>query len=518
MKNNILIIDFENYNFSFENFNIIEVDSKNIDEKSFEKLDFIACIINALDFQKSFLLVKELKNFEMFSCVPMIITTIFYSKIFEIRTSFDDRIYYNQQDLIDEAYINKILNRQESCSLSHNLTVENLFITTKKYNSSLLSKSLSEIYLTGNRLEEAIKGIFSTIPLLCDSDITVLIVNNKMSTTAYIDAKETINRVNFDDFFKFCLHDNYQNFNFIDFKSVEKVFINKQIQETGSFNEKDFINSYFYSPVFDNKGNPIATLHFGNFANNYFSDDSFYEKAQDFAQKTGIIIEKILSFGNINREITDMKNLFSKFVPMEIIEEIVNQGQYKKKDERKTVAILFSDIRSFTNITESNKAEDVISFLNIYFNEMVKSIKKHGGYIDKFIGDAIVAVFDERNNENIADNALKAAISMLKNQQKIEVQSVKLPSIGFKIGIGLHLGEVIAGNIGSDRKMTYTVIGETTGIAEELESDTKKYTTDILLSRSLSESLDVMKKTIKSVGNDLFTVKEEFLNQDEQDG
>ena len=158
--------------------------------------------------------------------------------------------------------------------------------------------------------------------------------------------------------------------------------------------------------------------------------------------------------------------------------------------ETHEVTVLFCDIRSFTAMSEKMSASDVVLLLNKYFTALGKCITAHHGIINKYIGDAIMAIFGAPvQSENSARDAFEAAIDMRK--ALIEVNKAFKES-GFpelRFGIGIHTGPVFAGTIGAENRMEYTVIGDTVNTASRLESLCKTYTKDLLLSESSAEKL-----------------------------
>lgn len=151
--------------------------------------------------------------------------------------------------------------------------------------------------------------------------------------------------------------------------------------------------------------------------------------------------------------------------------------------ERKEVSILFSDIRGYTSLTEKMEAAEVVGLLNNYFETMVDAVFAYKGTLDKFIGDALMAVFGAPLPlENHAWMAVQAALDMRKRLAEFnrERQSATHPPI--RIGIGISSGEVVSGNIGSQKRMDYTVIGDGVDISSRLEGATKEYGCDIILS------------------------------------
>ncbi|NES81795.1 MAG: GAF domain-containing protein [Moorea sp. SIO2B7] len=152
--------------------------------------------------------------------------------------------------------------------------------------------------------------------------------------------------------------------------------------------------------------------------------------------------------------------------------------------ERKDVSILFSDIRGYTTLTENLEATEVVSLLNEYFETMVESVFQHQGTLDKFIGDALMAVYGAPLplTENHAWRAVQSALDMRRRLDEFNHRRIfdNQPLIHF--GIGINSGEVVSGNIGSRKRMDYTVIGDGVNLSSRLESVTKEYDCDIIIS------------------------------------
>ena len=155
------------------------------------------------------------------------------------------------------------------------------------------------------------------------------------------------------------------------------------------------------------------------------------------------------------------------------------------------MAILFSDIRSFTSISELNKPETIVAFLNRYFTTMCTIIKKHGGTVDKFIGDAIMALFGAPvSYEDNSRRAVAAAYEMREALEKVPLEDLILPpGMKFNIGIGIHYGDVIVGSIGSDDKTDYSVIGDNVNLASRMEGLTKNYGSMILVTEAVKKDI-----------------------------
>lgn len=182
-----------------------------------------------------------------------------------------------------------------------------------------------------------------------------------------------------------------------------------------------------------------------------------------------------------------VKNMFNKFHGSSVAEDLL-KGEIQLGGSKKTVTVFFSDIRDFTKFSEGHTPEQVVEMLNEYFQIMVKIINDNGGVVDKFIGDAIMAVWGAPNTtERDSQNAVKACIEMRQALAKLNVSRGDRGKVPIKIGMGLHRGEAISGTIGSSERMEYTVIGDTVNQASRIESSTKAFGTDLLLSENLAD-------------------------------
>jgi adenylate cyclase len=196
----------------------------------------------------------------------------------------------------------------------------------------------------------------------------------------------------------------------------------------------------------------------------------------------GILTESFAEMGRGLEEREKMKDAFGKFVNKEIAEQVL-KGEIKLGGERKKATVFFSDIRSFTAISEKLEPEEVVEFLNQYMTRMVNCVNDTKGVVDKYIGDAIMAVWGAPvSHGNDTENAINGALMMRK--ELIEFNKGrggdKKPVI--KIGCGFNTGAVLAGQIGSNERMEYTVIGDTVNLASRIEALNKPFGTDILVS------------------------------------
>lgn len=162
-----------------------------------------------------------------------------------------------------------------------------------------------------------------------------------------------------------------------------------------------------------------------------------------------------------------MQKSFGRYVSPEIIDMILaNPEESWLKGSRSEATVLFTDVRGFTSYSETREPEEVVEALNEYFRIVTGHILEYGGYVDKFIGDAVLAVFCVPiHHPDHAERALKAAIAMQKNLQGSDMKKNWLLS---RIGIGINSGVVVSGNLGSQIKMEYTVIGDSVNVASRI--------------------------------------------------
>ena len=200
---------------------------------------------------------------------------------------------------------------------------------------------------------------------------------------------------------------------------------------------------------------------------------------------------------NKNKE--KVKNAMGKYMSQDVMQRVVeNIDNLGLGGKRAVVTVLFADIRGFTSISEKMSAQQVSEILNEYFSEMEPIITSYNGIINKFIGDAIMAIFGEPiQDKNHAQNAVKCAYTMLKRVEKLHKKWYREGKPEIEIGIGINSGEVFVGNIGSVNRMEYTVIGDTVNLASRLESYNKMYKTKMLISTSTYKAVKNIVDVIK---------------------
>jgi adenylate cyclase len=186
-----------------------------------------------------------------------------------------------------------------------------------------------------------------------------------------------------------------------------------------------------------------------------------------------------------------VRSLFSRFISPEMVEQMMNTQDLNSLNKRSDVSIIFSDIRGFTTLSEKLAPEDVVALLNPYLEAMSEVIYKHGGTVDKYEGDAIIAFFGEPvHYADHAVRALRASLDMRKALEKLRNDWAKegRPS-QIEMGIGINSGEVFVGMVGSSQRINYTVIGDNANLASRLQDLTKTYSWPILISESTYESV-----------------------------
>ena len=212
-----------------------------------------------------------------------------------------------------------------------------------------------------------------------------------------------------------------------------------------------------------------------------------------------------------------IRNVFQLYVPKDVIEQVFINPEHMLVGDNRVLSILFADIRSFTSISEKMAPDDLVTALNRYFSAMVDVIMERGGVVDKYIGDAIMAFFgapvhhdDDALKSVLAGLAMIEALIAFNNGQR----ATKGPE--FHIGIGINYGIVTVGNIGCEKKMNYTVIGDMVNLASRLEGLTKKYHEPILVSESVQHKIkddlpcrliDIVAVKGKTKGVKIYTVR-----------
>jgi adenylate cyclase len=220
------------------------------------------------------------------------------------------------------------------------------------------------------------------------------------------------------------------------------------------------------------------------------------------------------------------RSIFQRYVPADVIDQVLRNPEAALVGDNRIISILFSDIRDFTRISEGVPPDELVSQLNRYFTDMVNIIVEKGGTIDKYIGDAIMAFFGAplRRKED-ALNSVLAGIEMLEAVERFNAKQVAQGRQPFRTGIGINYGVVTVGNIGTDKKMDYTIIGDMVNLASRMEGLTKKYHQPLLISESLYQKvkervpcrlIDTVAVKGKARGVRIYTAKKSLNDQENQ--
>jgi class 3 adenylate cyclase/HAMP domain-containing protein len=180
------------------------------------------------------------------------------------------------------------------------------------------------------------------------------------------------------------------------------------------------------------------------------------------------------------------RTMFQKYVPSDVIEQFFASPEKMLVGDARFVSILFSDIRDFTAISEKMEPTVLVETLNRFFTVMVEAIMAHEGTVDKYIGDAIMALFGApAKRDDDAKRSVDAALDMVDSLKEFNLHQHKKGLPPFRIGIGLNYGIVTVGNIGSEKKLDYTVIGDAVNVSSRLQELTKQYRVDVIVSETV---------------------------------
>ncbi len=229
------------------------------------------------------------------------------------------------------------------------------------------------------------------------------------------------------------------------------------------------VRSAMSAPLMASEGSVLGLIYVDNMtATNSFGDEDL-EFLMAFSGIAAVAIENSQLSDQLAREAVVLSNFQRYFAP-NIVEQIAGQeGMVQLGGTKRPVVVFFSDIRGFTPMSEKMSPDDIASLLTEYFTEMVGIVFEHGGTLDKFMGDAIMALWGAPvASDDDADRAMRAAIEMMGVLGELNEKWSSEGKPHVEIGIGINFGEVFAGNIGSEQRMEYTVIGDPVNIASRL--------------------------------------------------
>lgn len=356
--------------------------------------------------------------------------------------------------------------------------------------SGILEKIFSMI-ATIDSLPEIASEFLSLLAQIGDLPAAAIFIRTDDGLESFYISAENFSQEETNDFLKVCMTDYETRFPNQNISKLVPQKIRAKIDLESFHADQLPLSAYQIFELNGSNGEQMGTVHI-------VREGAFTTKQTDlfsFAAKemTRILESAIKMKGKLKFE-RNIRKAFSRFVPEQIIDELVDGAETESKvgvGEKRDVAILFCDIRSFTNISECNKPEKVVAFLNRYFTTMCTIIKKHGGTVDKFMGDAIMAIFGAPvSYEDNSRRALAAACEMREAVGQIPLEDLVLPAgMKFNAGIGIHYGDVIVGSIGSADKTDYSVIGDNVNLASRIEGLTKTYGTMLLVSGAVKEDI-----------------------------
>ncbi len=185
------------------------------------------------------------------------------------------------------------------------------------------------------------------------------------------------------------------------------------------------------------------------------------------------------------RRARDIRKMFSSYVSKRIVDELIRDpSKAKLGGDRKEITVLFSDIRGFTSFSEKHQPEEVVSLLNEYLGAMTNIVFEYEGTLDKFVGDAIMALWGAPVGQpDHAERACRCALAMIAKLKQLQAKWTAEGRYAIDIGIGINTGDMVVGNMGAEgKKMDYTVIGDNVNLGARLESLTRQYNNHIIIS------------------------------------
>ncbi len=236
----------------------------------------------------------------------------------------------------------------------------------------------------------------------------------------------------------------------------------------------------------------LAIFAFGFTAERVFALGYWVNVTQPFVASSIALLSGVAyQYFFEGREKRKMKKLFGQYVSKDVYNHLVSDPTLAKLGgTRRQMSVLFSDIRGFTTVSERGEPEEIVHTLNEYFTKMVEIVFAHRGTVDKFVGDMVMALFGAPlADDEHAEHAVEAALDMIDELGRLNAKWHAEGRPMLDIGIGINTGPMIAGNIGSEQIMSYTVIGDAVNLGSRLESLNKTYGTRIIISEATKERL-----------------------------
>jgi adenylate cyclase len=209
-------------------------------------------------------------------------------------------------------------------------------------------------------------------------------------------------------------------------------------------------------------------------------------------------ITTVFKYFTQGREKRFIKMAFSKYLSPNVLKTVLeNPELLKLKSVKKDLTVMFVDIVGFTTYSENHSPEEVSRNLNFLLTRMTEIVLKNQGSLDKYIGDCLMAFWGAPiKQENHAVLACKTAIEIVQNINNISDSNIE----NFKVGIGINSGEMAVGNMGSDKIMNYSVIGDNVNIASRVETLTRKYNVDVIITENVASRVQASSFKLKSLG------------------
>jgi adenylate cyclase len=232
------------------------------------------------------------------------------------------------------------------------------------------------------------------------------------------------------------------------------------------------VQSALCAPLLGNQGTVLGLIYLDNLGSTHSFAEEDLEFLTAFSGMVAVAIENSQLLERVRREAVVLSNFQRYFAP-DLAQQIAGQtGEVQLGGSRRRVTVLFSDIRDFTSLSERMNPDEIARLLNEYFTEMVDVVFEHGGVLDKFIGDSLMALWGAPvTREDDADQAVQAAVAMQRALERLNAEWARQGRPTLAIGIGINSGEAFAGNIGSGRRLEYTVIGDAVNTAARLCSE-----------------------------------------------
>ncbi len=226
--------------------------------------------------------------------------------------------------------------------------------------------------------------------------------------------------------------------------------------------------------------------------------DNTFKHRPAFANAAEILIPTLFAFNmsygflSATRSKRHLGKLFGQYVPSELVDEMsLDPSRFSVEGERREMTVLFSDIRNFTSISEKLDPTELSEMLNEYLTPMTGIIHHSQGTIDKYMGDAVMSFWGAPlQDNNHAQHALEAAIEMQAMAEQLRIEFVKKGWPEIHIGIGLNTGPMNVGNMGSEFRMAYTVLGDAVNLGARLEGLTKQYGVQTILGENTRDAID----------------------------